>query len=113
MDEPETAESNPTSNVKINHYSCHLRASSVHPPGWIFVGGPGECGPGECGPGECGPTFNENKLLGVGVVVIFHPGTSTVTFLLHISTQGLFLSGPWCTLPTFSWSSSPTPSVVL
>ena len=61
------------------------KTSSIH-PGCFFVGGPGECGPGECGPGECGPTFNENKLLGVGVVVIFHPGTSTVTFLLHIST---------------------------
>ena len=90
MDEPETAESNPTSNVKINHYSCHLRASSVHPPGWIFVGGPGECGPG-----ECGPTSNENKLLGVGVVVIVHPGTSTVIFLLHISTQGRNLLQDW------------------
>ena len=73
----------PSNNLPAGYLS--ERTSSIR-PGCFFVGGPGECGPGECGPGECGPTFNENKLLGVGVVVIFHPGTSTVTFLLHIST---------------------------
>ena len=73
----------PSNNLPAGYFSERTR--SIHPPGWIFVGGHGACGPGECGP-TC--NTNENKLLGVGVVVIFHPGTSTVTFLLHISTQG-------------------------
>jgi hypothetical protein len=92
------------------------RTRYIHPLGGIFAGGHGACGPG-----ACGPTRNENKLLGVGVVVIFYTGTSTSTFtaILHIFNQGrnflwvgislnLFLSGPWCTLSAFSWYSSPS-----
>ena len=44
------------------------RTRFIHPPGWVFV----------VEPGEWGPTCNDNQLLGVDVVLIFHPGTVLV-----------------------------------
>ena len=74
----------PRNNLPAGHFSERTNSSSIHlPPGRIFADGHGVSGPG-----ECGAIMLERRLLGGGVVVISDPGTSTVTFLLHISNRG-------------------------